>query len=985
MKWLLVLAGLLIGGTMGELPGAVVGALVGAGLVAWINKGKQPSASPPGAQPGAAMDTDWPGERGDPLAQRVAALEREVAMLRRRLDLLSAPAGLAEPSAAFDDRGFPLPAAVPEDAAATTASPPSLASNAAPEADGQPSFARVNDDEPAGAAASVPPNPPVPPRPGLVSRGIAAARAWLFGGNTVARMGVLVLFLGLSFLARYAVEHDMLPPTLRIILIAAIALALLLTGWRLRARSPAYAMLLLGGMVAALYLDVFAALRLYQLMPMGMAFGLSVAICVFSCVLAVKQNGLSLALLGAGGGFIAPLLVSTGSGNHVALFGYYLLLDLGIAGIALARSWRSLYLVGFFFTFMIGGLWGFQYYRPDHYASVQPFLAAYVLLFIAIVVIEARKAPTRLAHAIDGTLVFGPPLVGFSLQAALVRGMPWAAVWSAVAFGALYLMLALWLRRSASVGRVFLAIGIGFLTLAIPLAFDSRVTSAVWALEGAGVVWFGLRHTRWLPLLTGLALQLIASLLLLERLSGLRTETPFLNARWIGIVLIAGAALFSAWNLRAAELPGHPRLARGLRRWISPVLLGWGLLWWLAGNIAEFDSWMALSDAARFTAALLLLALTGAGLLLAAARADWRHAGLASQGLLPALYVLAFGQVATTSHPSQAWAGLGWLLALAVHERALRAPVWPLSWMLSGQHAGRVLLATLLIAWQGAWLADRLTGAPAWSLALWGLIVMAVLSLLHAPAMQSRWPIVARPAAYRPGAASVLAVVLMGWLWGSSIAAAALETGIRYLPLLNPVDLSVVAAALALGMWWRRDLSPGAAWRTGAVAVSLFFALNAIVLRAVAHIGAIPYDFDSLADSAMAQTAISLLWGVCALATMVGGARRAHRAVWLAGAVLLGLVVGKLFLVDLSNWSGLTRVVSFLGVGVLMLVIGYFAPMPPSRTGPVAAPVPPGPELPPHPQGSSSAQEPPTPQTPSASSNPESAAPVPPAAPAKES
>jgi uncharacterized membrane protein len=305
--------------------------------------------------------------------------------------------------------------------------------------------------------------------------------------------------------------------------------------------------------------------------------------------------------------------------------------------------------------------------------------------------------------------------------------------------------------------------------------------------------------------------------------------------------------------------------------------------------------------------------------------------------------------------------------------------------MLSGQHAGRVLLATLLVAWQGAWLADRLTGAPAWSLALWGLIVMAVLSLLHAPALQPRWPIATRPAAYRPGAAGALAVVLMGWLWASSIAAAALETGIRYLPLLNPVDLSVVAAALALGMWWRRDLSPGAVWRTGAVAASLFFALNAIVLRAVAHVAAIPYDFDSLSDSATAQTAVSLLWGSCALATMVGGARRAHRTVWLAGAVLLGLVVGKLFLVDLSNWSGLTRVVSFLGVGVLMLVIGYFAPMPPSRSGPVATQVPPGPEMPPHPQGASGPHEPPTPQAPTASANPESAALVSPASPAKES
>ncbi len=971
MKWLLVLAGVLIGGAMGELPGAVVGALVAAGLIAWINKGKERPASVPNAESSAAPAADWPGDRGDPLAQRVAILEREVAMLRRRLDQLGAADGIAASMAERDERGAELPTVGLDEAAAGRAPEPADALSGS-SFGAQPSMATA-DGSPLGMTS--PATNPIaaePPRPSLFARAISAARAWLFGGNTVARMGVLVLFLGLSFLARYAVEHDMLPPALRIILIAAIAIALLLTGWRLRGKSPAYAMLLQGAAVAALYLDVFAALRLYQLMPMGMAFGLSVAICVFSCVLAVKQNALSLALLGAGGGFVAPLLVSTGSGNHVALFGYYLLLDLGIAGIALARSWRSLYLVGFFFTFMIGGLWGYQYYRPDHYASVQPFLAAYVLLFIAIVVIEARKAPTRLAHAIDGTLVFGPPLVGFSLQAALVRGMPWAAAWSAVAFGAIYLMLALWLRRSTSLGRVFLAIGIGFLTLAIPLAFDSRVTSAVWALEGAGVVWFGLRHARWLPLLTGLALQLIASLLLLERLSGMRTETPFLNARWIGIALIAGAALFSAWNLRTAKLPDHPRLARALSRWAAPLLLAWGLVWWLAGNIAEFDGWMALSDAARFTAALLLLALTGAGLLLGAARADWRHAGLAAQGLLPSLYVLAFGQVATTSHPSQAWAGVAWLMALAVHERALRAPNWPWSWMLSAQHAGRVLLATLLLAWQGAWLADRLTSASAWSLALWALIVMAVLALLHAPTLQSRWPIATRPKAYRPGAASVLAVVLMGWLWASSISAQALETGIRYLPILNPVDLCVAAAALTLATWWRGDHTPGSAWRSGTVAVSLFFALNAIVLRAVAHYGAIPYDFDSLADSAKAQTAISLLWGICALATMVGGARAAHRPVWLAGAVLLGLVVGKLFLVDLSNWSGLTRVISFLGVGVLMLVIGYFAPMPPSRAAPASPQAPPGPEAPP------------SPQTPTPAPMPEGTAPAQAVSPAKE-
>jgi uncharacterized membrane protein len=38
----------------------------------------------------------------------------------------------------------------------------------------------------------------------------------------------------------------------------------------------------------------------------------------------------------------------------------------------------------------------------------------------------------------------------------------------------------------------------------------------------------------------------------------------------------------------------------------------------------------------------------------------------------------------------------------------------------------------------------------------------------------------------------------------------------------------------------------------------------------------------------------------------------------------------KLFLVDLSNRGGSERIVVFIAVGVLMLVVGYFAPMPPA-------------------------------------------------------
>ena len=52
------------------------------------------------------------------------------------------------------------------------------------------------------------------------------------------------------------------------------------------------------------------------------------------------------------------------------------------------------------------------------------------------------------------------------------------------------------------------------------------------------------------------------------------------------------------------------------------------------------------------------------------------------------------------------------------------------------------------------------------------------------------------------------------------------------------------------------------------------------------------------------------------------------RRTWSVGAVLLGIVVCKLFVVDLANGGSMARIVSFVGAGLLMLLIGYFAPFP---------------------------------------------------------
>ena len=68
-----------------------------------------------------------------------------------------------------------------------------------------------------------------------------------------------------------------------------------------------------------------------------------------------------------------------------------------------------------------------------------------------------------------------------------------------------------------------------------------------------------------------------------------------------------------------------------------------------------------------------------------------------------------------------------------------------------------------------------------------------------------------------------------------------------------------------------------------------------------------------------------------ALLAMLFATRRRLRAIWLFGGALMALVVAKLFLVDLAGAGSVERIVSFIGVGLLLLVIGYFSPVPPKR------------------------------------------------------
>ena len=298
--------------------------------------------------------------------------------------------------------------------------------------------------------------------------------AWFLRGNPLLKTGIVVLFLGLAFLLRYASERVHVPVELRYLTVAGAGLAAVVGGWRLQSRKREYGLVLQGFGVAVMYLTALAALKLHPLLPVSVVFGLMVAMVVLMAWLAVRQNAQIMAQVALIGGMAAPLLTSDGSGNYLVLFSYLALLNGGVAAIAWFKAWRPLNLTGFVATFAIAALWGMRSYTPQHFATTEPFLIYHWLLYTFIAYLFARRKLTENSedsvtpiadnatleeigksiythglrvHVLDHTLLFGTMAAAFGLQYRMVEHWPSADALSALGFAAVYALAALLLKR----------------------------------------------------------------------------------------------------------------------------------------------------------------------------------------------------------------------------------------------------------------------------------------------------------------------------------------------------------------------------------------------------------------------------------------------------------------------------------------------------------------------------------------------------------
>jgi len=172
-------------------------------------------------------------------------------------------------------------------------------------------------------------------------------------------------------------------------------------------------------------------------------------------------------------------------------------------------------------------------------------------------------------------------------------------------------------------------------------------------------------------------------------------------------------------------------------------------------------------------------------------------------------------------------------------------------------------------------------------------------------------------------------------LWFMSLFSNGDPAPLAFVPLLNPLELAQLAVLVLLVRLAMVEL----ALERGALATlaggAAFAFVTVASLRAVHHLGEVPWS-EALLDSRLAQAVLSIVWTAIGMAAWIFGSKRRERGVWLAGAVLMGIVLLKLVAVDRQYLGNITGIVAFLAVGGLLVAVGWFAPSPP-RDRPVEA------------------------------------------------
>jgi uncharacterized membrane protein len=426
----------------------------------------------------------------DKLMDRLSTLERHLSALEKSL------------SAKEPDRiGEPRPAPAP-----STGAPP-LARPAIPTVQPSPELP--------SALPQIPKPPEVPPpqvnifaAPPLHGSRPASSSGLdletLIGGRWFNRIGIVAIIGAVSYFLKLAFDNNWIGPSGRVaigMLLGAVMLPW--SHWLLKRGYSYFSEGIAGLGAAVMYLSIWAGCQFYTLYSQDVGFFAMIFVTASMAAVALGRDSQRVAFLSLVGGFLTPELVSTGKDHQVVLFSYLLILGAGLLIIELRRGWRSLTPLSFVFSQIYFWGWYSRFYHPDKLERTLVFATLFLILYAASPILRAiRLAGLKEFDLL--VLLANSALYFAALYTMLWPQDRWPLTLLILALSAAHVVVARLLPppkpgESPLARLLFAGLALTFATLAIPIRLDGKWITLAFSVEGAILIWTGLRSkTRFL-------------------------------------------------------------------------------------------------------------------------------------------------------------------------------------------------------------------------------------------------------------------------------------------------------------------------------------------------------------------------------------------------------------------------------------------------------------------------------------------------------
>ncbi len=321
------------------------------------------------------------------------------------------------------------------------------------------------------------------------------------GENLVNKIGIAILVLAIGFFVKYAIDQNWVGAIGRVAIGIICGGILIGIAHKLRNSYKSFSSVLAGGGLAVFYFTITLAYKQFGLFGQTTAFIIMLIITVFAVLLSILYDKQELAIIALVGGFIAPFLVSTGTGNYITLFVYLIVLNSGLLVIAYYKSWRLLNLLSFIFTIILFGSWLlFLPYDASKakYANGFLFAVIFYLLYFAINIAYNVSEKKKFIASDFGILLantalfFGAGIYCLSNMGAMEYKGLFSACMGVFNLAASYFLFR---KQKMDINILYLLIGITltFISITAPLQLHGNYITLFWACEAVLLFWLFLK------------------------------------------------------------------------------------------------------------------------------------------------------------------------------------------------------------------------------------------------------------------------------------------------------------------------------------------------------------------------------------------------------------------------------------------------------------------------------------------------------------